>query len=162
MDKGTEFAGELKKLCKAEGIQIDSTMSGTKAAYAERTIRSMKNILYRYMEHNGFKYIHTLTQFVTALTSKRNCSIDLIPKNVNNSNFLSILCGKPLRESRKPKFEIGDRVRISKNDLAINNGYKPQFTQEVFEVVASAFRKPPTYTIKDEQDENIRRNFHQK
>ena len=38
-DKGTELAGEFKKLCKAEGIQIYSTMSETKAAFAERTIR---------------------------------------------------------------------------------------------------------------------------
>ena len=58
VEEGTEFAGELKKLCKAEGIQIYSTMSETKAAFAERTIRSLKNILYRYMEDNGYKYIH--------------------------------------------------------------------------------------------------------
>ena len=50
VDKGTEFAGEFKKLCKAEGIQIYSTMSETKAAFAERTMRSLKNILYRYMK----------------------------------------------------------------------------------------------------------------
>ena len=65
VDKGTEFAGELKKLCKAEGLQIYSTRSETKAAFAERTKRSLKNILYRYMEDNGDKYIHKLTQFVT-------------------------------------------------------------------------------------------------
>ena len=39
-------------------------MSETKAAFAERTIRSLKNILYRYMEDKGCKYIHKLTQFV--------------------------------------------------------------------------------------------------
>ena len=32
VDKGTKFAGQFKKLCKAEGIQIYSTMSETKAA----------------------------------------------------------------------------------------------------------------------------------
>ena len=53
VDNRTEVAGEFKKLCKAEGIQIHSTMSETKAAFAERTIRSLKNILYRYMEDNG-------------------------------------------------------------------------------------------------------------
>ena len=41
VDKGTEFAGEFKKLCKAEGIQIYSTMSETKAALAERIKRSL-------------------------------------------------------------------------------------------------------------------------
>ena len=116
-DKGIEVAGELKTLCKAEGIQFYSTMSETKAAFAERTIRSLKNILYRCMEDNGYKYIHKLTQFVTTLNSRRSCSIDLIPKNVRNSNFLSILYSKPLREIRKPMFKVGDRVRISKYHL---------------------------------------------
>ena len=51
VDKGTEFAGEFKKLCKADGIQNYTRMSETKAAFAERTIRSLKNILYRYMEN---------------------------------------------------------------------------------------------------------------
>ena len=66
-------------------------MSETKAAFAERTIRSLKIILYRYMEGNGYKYIHKLTQLVTTLLSRRNCSIDLMPTNVKNSDFLSIL-----------------------------------------------------------------------
>ena len=162
VDKRTEVAGEFKKLCKAEVIQIYSTMSETKAAFAERTIRSLKNILYRYMEDNAYKYIHKLTQFVTTLNSRRNCSIDLIPKNIKNSDFLSILYSKTLREFRKPQFKIGDRVRISKHDLPFRKGYKPQFTQEVFEIVAFSSKKPPTYTINDEQDEIIRGKFYQK
>ena len=162
VDKETEFAGEFNKLSKAERIQINSIMSEIKAAFAERTIRSLKNLLYRYMEDNGYKYIHKLTQFVTTLNSRRNCSIDLIPKNVKNSDFLSILYSKPLREFRKPQFKIGDRVRISKYDLPFRKVYKPQFTQEVFEIVAITSRKPPTYTIKDEQDEIIRGKFYQK
>ena len=160
--KGTEFAGEFKNICKAEGIQIYSTMSETKTAFAERTIRSLKNILYRYMEDNGDKYIHKFTQFVTTVNSRRNCSIELIPKNLKNSDFLSILYSKPLREFRKPKFKVGDRVRISKYDIPFRKGYKPQFTKEVFEIVAISSKKPPIYTIKDEQDETIRGKFYQK
>ena len=137
-------------------------MSETKAACAERTMRSLKNILYRYMEDNGYKYIHKLTQFVTALVSRRNCSMDLIPKNVKNSDFLCFLYSKPLREFRKPMFEIGDRIRISKYDLHFRKDYKPQFTQEVFEIVAISSRKPKTYTKKDEQDEIIRGKIYQK
>ena len=38
VDKVTEFAGAFKKFCTAEGIQVYSTMSETKAAFAERTI----------------------------------------------------------------------------------------------------------------------------
>ena len=100
-------------------------MSETRAAFAERTIRSLKNKLHRYMEDNGYKYIHKLTQFVTTLNSRRNYSIDLIPKNVKNSDFFSILYSKPQREFRKPKFKVGDKVRISKYDLPFRKGYKP-------------------------------------
>ena len=137
-------------------------MSETKAEFAERTIRCLKNLLYRYMENKGYRHILKLTQFVTTLNSKRNCLIDLIPKIVKNSDFLSILYSKPLREFRKPKFKIGDGVHISKYDLPFRKGYKPQFTKQVFENVAISSRKLPTYTIKDEQDEIIRGNFFRK
>ena len=53
--RGTEFTGGFKRLCKAEGKQIYSTMSEIKVAFDERTVRSVKNILYRYMEDNGCK-----------------------------------------------------------------------------------------------------------
>ena len=42
VDKGTEFAGYFRRLSKAEGIQAYSKMSETKAAFSERTIRSLK------------------------------------------------------------------------------------------------------------------------
>ena len=87
VDKGLEFTGVFRKLCKAEGIQIYSTMSDSTAAFAERTIRSLKKILSRYMEDNVYRYIHKLTQFVTTLSSRRNCSTDLILKKVKNSDF---------------------------------------------------------------------------
>ena len=137
-------------------------MSDTKAAFAERTILSLKKILYRYMEDNRYKYIHKLTQFVTTINFRRNCSIHLIPKNVKNSNFLSILYSKPLREFRKPKFKVGDRVRISKYYLLFRNRCRPQFTKEVFEIVAISSKKPPTYKTKDEQDETIRGKGYQR
>ena len=106
VDNGTEFAGEFKKLCKAEGIQIYSTMSETKAAFAERTIRSLKNILYRHMEDNGYKYVHKLTQFVTTLNSGRNCSIDLIPKNVKNSDFCSFCTAGHYKNLENPSLKL--------------------------------------------------------
>ena len=122
VDKGTEFAGAFKKFSAAEGIQVYSTMSETKAAFAERTIRSLKNILYRYTEEFGYKYIHKLPQFITTSNSRRNNSIDMGPNTVKNCDFMSILYSKPLRGFKKPTFKIGDRVRISKYDLPFCKG----------------------------------------
>ena len=84
------------------------------------------------------------------------------PNTVKNCDFMSILYSKPLREFKKPIFKIGDRVWISKYDLPFRKGYKPQFTRNVFEIIAIATRKPPPYTIKDEQDEIIGGKFYQK
>ena len=46
-------------------------MGEIKAAFAERTIRSLKNILYRYMEDFGDKCIDKLPQFITNLKSRK-------------------------------------------------------------------------------------------
>ena len=137
-------------------------MSETKSAFAERTIHSLKNILYRSMEDYGYKCIHKLPQFIATLNSRNNRSIDMRPNHVKNSDFMLILYSEPLRENKKPKFGIGDRVLIFKYDLPFRKGYKPQFTQEFFEIVAIATKKPPTYTIKDAQEEVIRGKFYEK
>ena len=137
-------------------------MSETEAVFAEGTIRSLKKTLHRYMEDFGHQYMHKLPQFITTLYSRKKSFMDMRPKTVKNCHFMSILYSKRLREYKKPTFKTGNRVRMSKYDLLCGKSYKPQFTREVFEIVAIATRKPPTYTIKDEQDEIFRGNFYQK
>ena len=162
VDQGTEFAGELKKFCSDDGMEIYSTMSETKAAFRERTIHSLENILYCYMEDYGYKCNHKLPQFIATMNSRNNRSIDMKPNHVKNSDLMSILYSKPLREYKTAKLGIGDRVRISKYDLPFRKGYKPQFTQEILEIVAIITEKPPTYTIKDEQEEITRGKIYDK
>ena len=162
VDRWAEFAGAFKKICVAEGIHVYSTMSETKAAFAEQTIRSLKNILYRYMEDYVYKYIHKLPLFITTLNSRRNSSIDMRAKTVKICHFISILYSKPLREYKKPTFKIGDRVQISKYDLPFRKGYKPQFTRERFEIVAIATKKSQIFTMKNEHGEIVLGEFYQK
>ena len=82
-------------------------MSETKATFAERTIRSLKNILYIYMEEHGYKYIHKLSQFVKILNSRKTRIVNMVPNEVKNSDFMSILYGQPIREFTLPNFTIG-------------------------------------------------------
>ena len=91
VEQGTELAGEFKKFCSVEGIEIYSTMGETKAAFAERTVRSLKNPLYRDMESYGYKYIHKLPHFIATMKSRNNRSIDKNSNPVKNSDFRSIL-----------------------------------------------------------------------
>ena len=66
-------------------------MSETKANFAERTIRSLKNNIYRYTKDYGYKYFHNLTQFITTKNSRNNRSLDMKLNHVKNSDFMSIL-----------------------------------------------------------------------
>ena len=81
-------------------------MSETKAAFAERTIRSLKNILYCSVEDYGCKFFQKLPQFIATMISRNNRSIDMKPNKVKNSDFMSILYSKPLREYKSPNLEL--------------------------------------------------------
>ena len=117
VDEGTEIAGEVTKFCSHERIEIYSTLSGTKAEFVKRTKRSLENILYRYMEFYGYKNIHNISHFLVKMSSRSNRSLDMKPNHVKNSDFMSIVYSKPLREYKKPKFGIGYRIRNSTFDL---------------------------------------------
>ena len=102
VDQGTEFqGGEFTKFCKSRHIKIYSTRSETKAAVAERAIRSLKIIIYRYMEEKGDKYVHKMDSFVNTMNTRVSRSLGKSPKNVKNSDFLSIFYKNPIIEYKK-------------------------------------------------------------
>ena len=145
-----------ENFCKEKDIEVNSTMIEIKAVFAERAIQSLKHIIYRYIEGHGEKIVHKLQQFVFTLNSRKNRSIGNSPRDVKNIDFLSILYNKSFKKYTNSKLQIGDRVIISKNDIPFQKGYKPQFTDGIFEVSAISTAKPPTYIIKDlEKEENL-------
>ena len=64
--------------------------------------------------------------------------------------------------SSKPKFKIGDKVRISeyKRDV-FDKGYTPNWTEEVFTIDEIKHTIPITYKLKDLNDKNIRGSFYE-
>ena len=52
-DKGSEFKGEFKKFCEKKEIYLYATENETKSAFAEKNIRSLKNIIHKYLEEIG-------------------------------------------------------------------------------------------------------------
>ena len=47
---GTDFKGSLSTLCQKNDIEDYKTFSEKKPAFAERNIRSLKNLIYKYLE----------------------------------------------------------------------------------------------------------------
>ena len=106
VDQGSEIAGDFLNFCSAKGIENYPTMSETKAAFAERTIRSLKNFFNRYMADYGYKYVHKLPQFIATMNSSNNQSIDMKPNHVKDTDFMSIFYNKLLREYKNPNMEF--------------------------------------------------------
>ena len=137
-------------------------MSETEAAFAERTTQSLKHIIYRYIEDHGDKFIRKLPQFVSTRNCRIKTSVAKSPRDVKNTDFLSILYNIPLTRYKKLKFKIGDKVRISRKDIPFQKVYKPQFTDEIFKISKISTKKPHSYIIKDLDKEEILGTFYEK
>ena len=86
LDDGTEFLGAFKTLCNKR-IHLYSTFSEKKSAFKERNIRSLKNIIYRYLEEKWtYSYINNLDQFVKTINSRVNRVTKLAPNKVTKKD----------------------------------------------------------------------------
>ena len=73
LDHGKEFFGDMSSFCEDVGIKYYHTYSETKVAFGERDIRTLKNLIYRYLEENDtLTYIKELQTFVDVINSRIN------------------------------------------------------------------------------------------
>ena len=89
----------------------------------------------------------------------------LAPANVtkrNQKKIWKILYENHLNKpQRTPKFNVGDLVRISKTRKQFQKGYEERYTREIFVIDKVKFTKPPTYEIKDNNNEKIIGSFYE-
>jgi hypothetical protein len=75
------------------------------------------------------------------------------------------LCGKPALletfERSRPKFSVGDKVRITKKKKTFEKGYTPRWTEEIFTVSKIQYTDPITYKITDMNGEDIQGTFYE-
>ncbi|XP_065654583.1 uncharacterized protein LOC136081213 [Hydra vulgaris] len=114
------------------------------------------------------KYIDVLGEMVNKYDNTKHSSIKMTPaeasdkKNENivwlnlNGNVSSYGSKRP-----KPKFSIGDRIRITKKKTTFEKGYTPRWTEEVFTVSQVQFTDPPTYKITDDNSKEIQGTFYE-
>ena len=164
-DKGSEFKGEFRNFCQSKGIQTYNTHSETKSAFAERYIRTLKNIIYKYLEKKwSYHYIKKLPDFVGTINSRVNRSIGLAPKKVTPKDvpkLISRTADESFNLSKVPKFKIGDTVRIAKENLPFKKGYKQNFTDEIFQIEKVTTLNPPTYNLSDSNQEKLLGKFYE-
>ena len=107
-----------------------------KSSVVERWIRTMKEKMWKYFTTNSTSvYINVLPGLVREYNNTRHSSIKMTPvKESKKENELRVwrnLYPKHLEiRNIKPKFSIGDKVRISKKKKTFEKGYTTRWTEE--------------------------------
>ena len=165
-DKGTEFYNrQLKGVLEANDVMLYSTENEEKSSVVERWNRTMKNIMWKYFTANSTqKYIDVLPSLVDKYNSTYHRSIKLAPSGARNpSNYQHVynaLYGN-VRKSTSPKFNLGDKVRITRKKGTFEKGFTPNWTEELFTISSMKATNPTTYTIKDQLGEPVRGSFYE-
>lgn len=167
-DKGREFVNRaVKNYFTEKEIEFFTTRDpATKAAICERFIRTMKSIIYKFFTHTeSTKYIEALDGLTFIYNNRVHSSIGIHPANVKETNVLSVwnYMQKKREKSikKKPKFDVGDFVRIANPKVTFEKGYKPKWSDEIFSIERVLRRTPVVYNIRDSDGTTINANFYE-
>ena len=167
-DKGKEFYNKhLKELLDKRKITLYSTENEEKSSVVERWNRTIKTKMWKQFTVQGnTQYLDMLPKLVKQYNNTKHSSIKMTPveatKKKNEGAVYYNLYGnlKPL--ATKPKFKIGDRVRISRYKRPVfNKGYAENWSEEVFTIDKIQYTNPVTYKIRDLNDEEIQGSFYE-
>lgn len=163
-DKGSEFLNAtFQKLLKDNGIKFYTTENDDiKAAVVERFNRTLKTKMWKYFTYkNTLRYTDVLDDLLRSYNDTFHSSIKMAPSEVNPQNE-SEVCRRlfPPKKPTKYKLNIDDKVRISKARREFKKGYLPNWSDEIFKVIARYPSDPPTYEIVDYDGEKLKGKFY--
>ncbi len=164
-DKGKEFLNAtLQNRLKELKIQFYvSQNEDIKASVVERFNRTLKTKMWKYFTHrNTYQYIDVLQDMVRSYNNTYHRTIGRSPTSVKKEDepIIKLKMYGPERGPSKPKLKVGDKVRISKTRRTFDKGYLPNWTLEIFTVSEVFPTNPPTYSLKDYDDEKIEGTFY--
>ena len=151
---------QLKGVLEANDVMLYSTKNEEKSSVVERWNRTMKNIMWRYFTANSTqKYIDVLHSMVDKYNSTyhRHLQMHGTPQTISPCTT-NALYGN-VRKSTSPKFQVGDKVRITRKKGTFEKGFTPNWTEELF-TISSVKATNPTYTITDQLGEPVRGSFY--
>ena len=82
-------------------------------------------------------------------------------KLTNEAKVWDTLYGSDLQKRVRFKFQVGDRVRISKVKRIFEKSYLPNFTEELFTVYKRFAHQLPVYKLKDDTGEILDGTFYE-
>ena len=144
-----------------------STENEEKSSVCERWNRTIKTQMWKQFTIQGnTMYLDMLPKILKQYNNTKHSSIKMTPieasKKKNEGVVYFNLYGDMETLKQKPKFKIGDMVRISKYKRKVfDKGYTPNWSEEVFTVDKIQYTNPITYKLKDLRGEDIQGSFYE-
>lgn len=164
-DNGKEFYNkQFQQLMKLYEINHYSTYSVLKASIVERFNRTLKAMMWKEFSNQGsYKWINIYKELVDKYNNTFHRTIQMTPNEVDASNEKSLLetVYNNLKIFKKPKFKVGDAVRISKYKHVFEKGYTPNWTTEIFKIKTVRNTNPKTYILEDYEKHEIKGGFYE-
>ena len=186
-DQGSEYKNRpFNRLLNENEIKHLYTYYETKANYAERVIKTIKNKIMKYLsEKETLRWIYILSDLTYGYNNSIHRSIKIIPNDAKSKNqyllwksqddnlnypksFFSFKTQyknpKLLQtlNNKKFKFNISDRVKISHLKRMFNKEYTEKWSGEIFTIINRKLNENiPMYELKDYNNEVIQGFFYE-
>ena len=166
-DQGTEFFNKkVQSYLKESKIIHFFTASDLKSSIVERFNRTLKEKIYKHFTATtSLNYLNVLPKLVNSYNNKIHRSIGTSPNKVNKNNEKKIWNFQYKhylnKKQQKFKFKINDNVKLVKYKGILGKGYLPKWTNETFIITDRLNTNPPTYKIRDSDDNFIKGSFYE-
>ena len=168
-DKGKEFYNKnVNQLLTRKNIKLYSTENEEKSSVIERFTRTIKQKMWKmFSANNNTIYVDNIDELLKNYNSSWHRSVQMSPiaaSDIKNKHqvFANLYSDEIYEQVKKPKFQIGDRVRISKYKRKLfDKRFTPNWTEEVFVINQILNTKPVTYRVVDLQGEAVTGSFYE-
>ena len=158
----------MDQLLSKKNIKLYSTENEEKSSVVERFNRTIKEKIWKmFSANNNTVYVDKIGKLLKNYNSSFHRSVQMSPiaaSNTKNSNqvFANLYSDEIYKKVKKPKFKIGERVRISKYKRKLfDKGFTPNWTEEIFVINEILHTKPITYRVVDLQGETVTGSFYE-
>jgi transposase InsO family protein len=159
VDEGKEFYNsKMDAWIKENNIIRYSTHGEHKSAVVERFNRTLKSIMWkRFTAKNTRNWVDMLDDLLINYNNTVHSTIKMTPSEASKRKVAS---RSNVTIDAEAKFEVGDRVRVSRIKGLFEKGYLPNWSEALYTVHEVRQTDPVTYVLKDMNDEVITGGFY--
>ena len=167
VDRGSEFYNkDFKSWATKNKITIYSTYGESKSVVVERFIRTLKELITRkFSSTQSRDWVKILPGVLKYYNNKYHTTIKMSPTEasdpMNEVQVYNNVNHEEKVKKKKPKFKVGDQVRISVVKGKFEKGYTPNFSYEVYTVSKVLDTNPITYKLVDYNEDAISGSFYE-